>query len=123
MAGINYILKFDKNDKLYNYIELNRYDKVISFLKLEGNKLIRFDRNTQTKQMIQYKIDVELKQKIMNGDSFVSVFAKNSNNAIQYDFPEMNWQITLINNLVSTSSFGKFVVERYKYIKSKENKG
>jgi len=123
MAGANYILKFDKNDRLYNYIELNRYDKVVSFLKLEENKLIRFDRNTQTKQMIQYKMDVELKQKIMAGQSFVSVFAKNSNNVIQYDFPEMDWQITLINNLVSTSTFGKFVVERYKYIKSKENKG
>lgn len=116
-----YIFKYDKEGQLYNYIELNKMDKVISYFNLKNNKLIRFDKNTQTKQLITFKSNVKLKQKFMAGESFISVFNLNENENVQYSMPEKEKEITLIKNNVRISDFGKFVVERWKNINKDEN--
>jgi len=106
-----YIFKYDKDGHLYNYVELNKVDKVISYFKLEHNRLIRFDKNTQTKQSITFKSNVKLKQKFMAGESFISVF--DLNETVQYGMPEKEKEIILVKNNVKTSDFGKFVVKKW----------
>jgi hypothetical protein len=121
MANSNrYILKYDQENRLYNYVELSKYDVVLSYIKLEDKTMIRYDRPNNTKQMVEYKNNIELKQRFSAGSSFVSVYDSTTNSSVQYNFPEMTKQITLINNLVSTSNFGQFVLERYNYIQKKK---
>ena len=112
-----YIFKYNQQNELYNYIELNKADKVISYFIIKDKTLIRFDRTTDTKQLITFKSKIKLKQKFMSGESFVTVFDSNTDECVQYNMPDKEKQITLIKNNISVSDFGKFVVERWKTIK------
>jgi hypothetical protein len=118
-----YILKYNQEGDLYNYVELNRANKVISYFKIEDKNLIRFDRGSQTKQLIKFKQNVKLKQKFIAGESFVTVFDSKTEECVQYKMPDRDKQITLVKNNVLLSDFGKFVVEKWKKIKdiNKEN--
>lgn len=118
-ANNNYIFKYNKSDELYNYIELNKLDKITSYFKLEDNKLIRFDKNSDTKQLIKFKNKVRIKQKFMAGESFITIFDTNKDECVQYNMPEKEKCITLIKNNISISDFGKFVVERWKNMNNK----
>jgi len=111
-----YIFKYNQKGELYNYIELNRLNKILSFFKLEEKKLIRFDRISNTKQLIVFKNSIRFKQRFMAGESFISVFDKNKDESLQYNMPEKEKCITLIKNNVSISDFGKYVVEKWKKI-------
>lgn len=113
---IKYIFKYNQDDELYNYVELN-YNKISSYFKVEKNILIRFDRRNRTKQLIKFKNDVKLKQKFMSGESFITVFDKNTDETVQYDMPVKEREILLINNNVSLSDFGKFVIKKWKELK------
>lgn len=116
-----YVFKYNQNGELYNYIELNKVDKIISYFKISDKILVRFDRYTDIKQLIKFKSKIKLKQKFMSGESFVTVFDAETNECIQYKMPEQEKQITLIKNNISVSDFGKFVVERWKKIKILKN--
>ena len=121
MANNKYIFKFNQDDELYNYVELNS-DKVISYFKVEENKLIRFDKRNHTKHFIKFKNDVKLKQKFISGESFITVLDKTSNEVVQYNMPEKEREIILIKNNVSISDFGKFVIKKWNELKGDENK-
>lgn len=112
-----YIFKYNQQNELYNYVELNRSDKVLSYFKIENRTLIRFDKATNTKHLIKFKSKIKLKQKFMSGESFIAVFDSETDECIQYKMPDKEKQITLIKNNVSVSDFGKFVVEKWKTIK------
>jgi hypothetical protein len=114
-----YIFKYNQEGELYNYIELNKVDKIISYFKIEDSTLIRFDKNSDTKQLIKFKNKVKLKQKFMAGESFITVFDAETDDCVQYNMPKKEKQITLVKNNVSVSDFGKFVVERWKKLKLK----
>jgi len=116
-----YVFKYNKEGQLYNYVELNKMDKIISYFNLKNNKLIRFDKSTQTKQLITFKSNVKLKQKFMAGESFISVFDLSEDENVQYSMPEKEKEITLIKDNVRISDFGKFVVERWKKLNKTEN--
>jgi hypothetical protein len=115
-----YIFKYNKEGHLYNYIELSSIEKIISYFNLKDNKLIRFDRNSQIKQLITFKSNVKLKQKFMAGESFISVFNLNDNENVQYNMPEKEKEITLVKDNIKISDFGKFIVEKWKKINKKE---
>ncbi len=116
-----YIFKYNKNDELYNYVELNKVDKIISYFKIENKKLTRFDKTTDIKQLIVFKSDVELKQKFILGESFITVFDVKTDECIQHKMSQIETQITLIKNNVSVSDFGKFVVKKWKATQEKKN--
>lgn len=114
-----YIFKYNQDGELYNYVELNKTDKVLSYFKIEGKTLIRFDKTTDTKQLITFKPKIKLKQKFMSGESFITVFSAEDNSCVQHKMPDKEKQITLIKDNISVSDFGKFVVERWKKMKEK----
>lgn len=116
-----YIFKYNKEGQLYNYVELNKMDKILSYFNLKDNQLIRFDRSNQTKQLITFKSNVKLKQKFMAGESFISVFDLNENENVQYSMPTKEREITLVKDNVKISDFGKFVVERWKSLNKENN--
>jgi hypothetical protein len=111
-----YIFKYNKNNELYNYIELNKADKVLSYFKIEDKTLIRFDRKSDIKQLIQFNSKIKLKQKFISGESFITVFDSDTDECVQYNMPSKEKQIVLVNNNISVSDFGKFVVKRWKQI-------
>jgi len=115
-----YIFKYNKDNSLYNYVELNKVDKVISYFKIEDKTLVRYDRSTDTKQLIKFKKPVRLEQKFMANESFITVFDVQSNQSVQHNMPEYERRITLVKNNVSLSDFGKYVIERWKQITNKE---
>jgi hypothetical protein len=122
MININvYLYTLDiKNPTVENYDIKQMYDgnnKISSYFKVEKNTLIRFDRRNRTKQLIKFKNDVKLKQKFMSGESFITVFDKNTDETVQYDMPVKEREILLINNNVSLSDFGKFVIKKWKELK------
>ena len=118
MSKNKHIFKHNQNDELYNYIELNRAGKILSYFKIEGRTLIRFDKSTNTKHLITFKSNVKLKQKFLSGESFVTVYDTDTEECVQYKMPAKEKEITLINNNISISDYGKFVVERWKKIKN-----
>lgn len=120
MKKNKYIFKYDQNGELYNYVELNKIDKIVSYFKLEGKKLIRFDKSSDTKQLIIFKNPVRIKQKFMAGESFLSIFDTEKDECVQHSMPKKEKCITLIKNNISVSDFGKYVVERWKSISKKE---
>ena len=111
-----YVFKYNQNNELYNYVELNKSNKVISYFKINGKTLTRFDKHSDTKQLIRFKSKVKLKQKFMSGESFVTVYDSETEEYVQHKMPNKEKQITLIHNNVSVSDFGKFVIERWKQI-------
>lgn len=115
-----YILKYNEDGQLYNYVELNNVDSVMAYMKLDGQKVIKYDRVNDTKQLVYYKNPVEMRQRFNDGQSFVTIYDRTKNVAVQYDYPAMEKQITLIHNHISTSDFGKFVIARYKLIQNKK---
>lgn len=115
-----YIFKYNQEGELYNYVELNNSNKIISYFKVEDKKLIRFDKFSDTKQLIKFKNRIKLKQKFMAGESFITVFDAETDDCVQYNMPEKEKQITLVKNNISVSDFGKFVVERWKEMKKKD---
>lgn len=117
MPKRKYILKYNQENELYNYIELNKAGKVISYFKIKDKTLIRFDRMTDIKQLIKFKSKVKLKHNFISGESFVSVFDSETNNCVQYKFADNEKRITLVKNNILVSDFGKFVVERWKTVK------
>ena len=113
-----YIFKYNKEGELYNYIELNHKDNVISYFKVDYNTLMRFDKTTNTKQLIKFKNKVKLKQKFMVGESFITVFdAENYN--LQYQIPDKEKEIVLINNEVSKINFSNLVIKNWRKILQK----
>ena len=114
-----YIFKYNKEGDLYNYVELNEKEKVISYFKVDYNVLTRFDKTTNTKQLITFKNKVKLKQKFMVGDSFITVFDAD-NFALQYNKPEKEKEIVLINNEVSKINFSNLVIKNKKKILQKK---
>jgi hypothetical protein len=115
-----YVFKYDQNGELYNYVELNKLDKIVSYFKLEGKKLIRFDRSSDKKQLVVFKNPVRIKQKFMDGESFVSIFDAEKDECVQHTMPEKEKCITLIKDNVCVSNYGKFVIEKWKKLKKKE---
>lgn len=111
-----YIFKYNQQNELYNYIELNRAGKILSYFKIEGRTLIRFDRTTDTKHLITFKSNIKLKQKFLSGESFVTVYDTDTEECVQHKMPVKEKEITLVKNNISVSDFGKFVVERWKHI-------
>ncbi len=114
-----YIFKYNKEGDLYNYVELNEKEKVISYFKVDYNVLTRFDKTTNTKQLITFKNKVKLKQKFMVGESFITVFDAD-NFALQYNIPEKEKEIVLINNEVSKINFSNLVIKNWKKILQKK---
>jgi hypothetical protein len=117
-----YIFKYNQDDELYNYVELNKSEKILSYFKIENNTLTRFDRQTDVKQLITFKQKVELRQKFMGGESFITVFDVKNDECIQYKMSEIEKQITLVKNNITVSDFGKFVVKKWKHNLSSEEK-
>jgi len=115
-----YIFKYNQEGKLYNYVELNRVGKVASYFKLEGRKLIRFDRGSDIKQVIVFKTDVILKQKFLSGERFITVFDAETEDCVQHKLPAFDKRITLVKNNLTLSDFGKFVVERWRLLNKKK---
>ncbi len=121
-----YIFKYNKEDELYNYVELNTNNKVISYFMIENSTLIRYDKKSDTKNLIKFKHPIKLKQKFMLGESFITVFSSKTDECIQYNMPDKEREIVLVKNNVSLSDFGRFVVNHWKKnnkieIKSTEN--
>ena len=109
-----FIFKYNQEDELYNYVELNSSNKVLSYFKVEDNKLIRYDKKTKTKAMIKFKSKIKLKQKFFSNVSFISVFSSEEDKCIQYDLVEKEQEITLVDNNISISDYGKFIVKKWK---------
>ena len=79
---------------------------------------MRFDKTTNTKQLIKFKNKVKLKQKFMVGESFITVFdAENYN--LQYQIPDKEKEIVLINNEVSKINFSNLVIKNWRKILQK----
>lgn len=110
-----YIFKYNKEGELYNYVELDEKEKVISYFKVDYNVLTRFDKTTNTKQLITFKNKVKLKQKFMVGESFITVFDAD-NFALQYKIPDKEKEIVLINNEVSKINFSNLVIKNWQKI-------
>lgn len=109
-----YIFKYNQEDELYNYVELNSSNKVISYFNIENNSLIRYDKKNDTKQLIKFKQPIKLKQKFMLGESFITVFSSKTDECIQYNMPVKEREIVLVKDNVSLSDFGRFVVNHWK---------
>lgn len=117
MNNNKYILKYNQKGELYHYVELNKNNKMLYYIKIEDKKLIRFDKYTHTKQLMKFKTEVKLKQKFISDESFVSVFDIHTNECVQHNISEIEKKITLIKNNVYMSDFGKYVVEKWKQTK------
>lgn len=115
-----YIFKYNKEGELYNYVELNHKENVISYFKVDYNTLVRFDKTTNTKQFIKFKNKVKLKQKFMVGESFITVFDA-ENFTSQYSMPEKEKEIVLINNEVSKINFSNLIIKNWKKILQKKS--
>lgn len=114
-----HIFKHDKKGDLIYYAELNVFNKIISCFKIKGRTLIRFDKHTNTKQLIKFKSKIKLQQIFIAGESFVSVYDSKTNECVQYETSHKEKQIILVKNEVYSSNFGLFVIERWKKLQEK----
>lgn len=114
-----YVFKYNQDDELYNYVELNSSDKVESYFKVEGRTVIRFDKRSKTKQLITFKKDIHLKQKFQANESFLTVYDAENDKCIQYDTPEMEKNIKIVKDNICISDYGKYIVEKWRKMKNK----
>ena len=95
----NYIFKYNIKGDLYNYCELDNKNKILSIYNLENNKLIRYDKDYDTRHYVKYSKskEVVLAQRFQHGESWVTVMIKpdivieiekNDDNCAEYSNPE-----------------------------------
>ena len=70
-----YIFRYNENADLYNYVELDKKEKVSSYVFLSANTLVRYDKNLKQKQKINYERnqDTILMHRFEAGESWVTV--------------------------------------------------
>jgi|ERR1035437_3430784 hypothetical protein len=107
-----HIVKSYPNGDLYHYSEVVN-GKILSYYNVEDNKLIRFDKATESKYLIIFKSIIKLEHTVLGGESFIHVIDATTNANIQYDNNYIIKQVKLINNEITTFTVSSDIIKTW----------
>ena len=122
-----YVMKYDKQDNLYCYIERNKKGRILSYFNLTNNRLIRYDAQSKYKYLIDYNETCRLVQRFMESESWVTVLRNSSSLYNQKSLyvgmlPNKKQEICVKGKQIIAFTISKEFVDNFKYVSTATHK-
>ena len=122
-----YVMKYDKQDNLYCYIERNKKGRILSYFNLTNNRLIRYDSQSKYKYLIDYVEPCKLAQRFQESESWVTVLRNSSSLYNQKNLyvgmlPMKKREVCLKGSQIITFTISKEFVNKFKFVSATTSK-